>query len=121
MNDRRQFDPQVRFNRMRVWEALLMALLLIVLSVFVAAKADAAEPEAQPITVSCYYVRDYVSLNCRDMRAEAENYFGHSQFACARMFYIVLVGTTETVRCRSYEGGVIDYISKPDGSFQILR
>ena len=96
---------------------------LIFAAVILADRCSAADalPEYAPITESCYFTPQHVAINgitpsCAAYREEAEDYFAKRRWSCANVIYIVWQSSTESVRCRGYDGGVIDYISGTDGN-----
>lgn len=67
------------------------------------------------ILVACYFTQPGVSADCVSFRDEAKDYLAKSNQSCASVIYITLQGTTETVRCRMYDGGILDYVSNNAG------
>jgi len=93
---------------------------LILAALFLADRCNAAEPlpEYAPITSSCYFTSQHgaPSADCAGFRDEAEDYLAKRRWSCAAVLYVIWQGSTESVRCRGFDGGVIDYISGTDGN-----
>jgi hypothetical protein len=92
----------------------------ILAALFLADRCSAAEPlpEYAPITESCYYTSQHgaPTESCVANREEAEDYLAKRHWSCAAVLYVIWQGSTESVRCRGFDGGVIDYISGTDGN-----
>ena len=70
---------------------------------------------------TCYFSRDTVTADCKGDAEEAGDYLVKRGWVCADIIYINWHGTTETVRCRGYDGSVLDYVSDSSGNFQFKR
>ena len=142
MNNRRAPDPQTRFNRTRVLEALIVAALLIALAVLTATQAHAADvprtidaraiPQ-HPIKWSCYFSETHVTnsagsawiekitpgtetskTECAGSEAEAGDTLARWHFACSAFVYIMMdTAYGMHMRCR-VPGGIADYFTSPN-------
>jgi hypothetical protein len=73
------------------------------------------------LALVCYFAVGHVSVDCNAQRVEAEDYFAKSRQSCASVIYIAWEGPRETVRCRGYDGGTLDYISDTSGNLKLAR
>ena len=85
--------------------------LILALATLGALRAGASE--------TCYYLKGQpVTRDCAGYLEEAENYLARSHQHCAYVLYITWAGDSETVRCRTYSGGFIDYVTAADGNLR---